>query len=318
MKLTVLKLRDPGDKARLHAALSRRGVTGRDVAGASAAAVVVEGPLDPVDLPGVEAVWITESDTPQVDQAPPTVSVAGIEIGGDTPVLIAGPCAVESPEVLDAVASAVASAGGRILRGGAFKPRTSPYSFQGLGREGLVLLREAADRHGLAVVTEALSVPDVPVVSELADMLQVGSRSMQHFPLLRAVGRQGKPVLLKRGASASVEEWLLAAEYLLDAGAEGVVLCERGIRAFGSETRYTLDLGAVAWVLEHTSLPVVVDPSHAAGHRELVPRLARAALALGAHGLMVEAHEDPGAALSDGPQALDLRTLIRLGTEVLR
>ena len=232
-------------------------------------------------------------------------------------MLLAGPCAVEDEERLEACASAVAAAGAQLLRGGAYKPRSSPYAFQGLGLTGLRLLRETADRHGLGVVTEALDVRHVEAVAACADMVQVGSRNMQNTTLLREIGRSGRPALLKRGAGSTVKEWLLAAEYLLEAGSPGVVLCERGVRALPQPTRYTLDLGAAAWLLEHARLPVVVDPSHAAGRRELVPRLARAALALGAHGLLIEVHPDPARAASDGLQALSFETFAELARYAL-
>lgn len=254
---------------------------------------------------------------PLVDNAPNTVTVAGATIGnGAAPVLIGGPCAVESADQIEQVAALVASAGGRLLRGGAFKPRTSPYSFQGLGEPGLRLLREAASRHGLGVVTEAMSDADAPLVAEYADMIQVGSRTMHAYANLKAIGRVGKPVLLKRGMAATIDEWLHAAEYLLEAGAAGVVLCERGIRTFETATRNTLDLGAVAYLLETARLPIIVDPSHAAGRRDIIPRLARAALAVGAHGLMLEVHPSPGDAKSDGEQALEPDTFRALAQEL--
>jgi len=204
------------------------------------------------------------------------------------------------------VAETVARAGGEWLRGGAFKPRTSPYTFQGLGEEGLRILRRAADRHGLAVVTEVLDAQQVPMVERYADMLQVGARNMQNFPLLREVGRSHKPVLLKRGMSATIEEWLLAAEYILASGNRQVVLCERGIRTFETYTRNTLDLSCVPVVQQLSHLPVVVDPSHATGLRDKVGPMSRAAVAAGADGLMVEVHPQPERALSDGAQSLDL------------
>lgn len=316
MTTTLLLLRPDGDARLLLAELARRGTTGTIVARDGAIAVVVSGSVRTAGLPEVADVLVSESGTPRVDEAPDVVTVAGARFGGGVPIWIAGPCAVESPEVTDAIAAQVSAAGASLLRGGAYKPRTSPYAFQGLGPLGLRILRDAADRHGLGVVTEAMSESQVPLVADFADMIQIGSRSMQHFPLLRAAGRTGKPVLLKRGASATVEEWLLAAEYVLEAGSAGVVLCERGIRTFSQPTRYTLDLGSVAWVLEHARLPVVVDPSHAAGRSRLVRRLARAAIAVGAHGVMVEVHEDPGCSASDAPQALTTRAFHELVEEV--
>jgi 3-deoxy-7-phosphoheptulonate synthase len=241
------------------------------------------------------------------------VRVGTVEIGGADPVLIAGPCSVESREQILRTAEAVAEAGGRLLRGGCFKPRTSPYSFQGLGAEGLDLLAEAGERFGLPVITEVLAPGDVAAVAARADVLQIGARNMQNFPLLKAVGRAERPVMLKRGMMATIEEWLSAAEYIVGHGNPNVFLCERGIRTFESATRYTLDLSSVPVVKERTHLPVVVDPSHAAGERRWVPALVRAALGAGAHGVMVEAHPNPDEALSDGPQSLSLDRLAEIG-----
>ncbi len=230
--------------------------------------------------------------------------------------VIAGPCAVESQAQVQATADAVAAAGATILRGGAFKPRTSPKSFQGLGVEGLELLRDAGKRVGLPVVTEVLDPRDVELVSAHADALQVGSRNMQNFPLLREIGQTRHPVLIKRGAAATLKELLGAAEYILAGGNERVVLCERGLRGFDPSTRYLLDLGGVAALRTMTDLPIVVDPSHAAGRADLVPDLARAAVAVGADGLMIEVHPDPGVALSDGAQALTTEQFVGLMADV--
>ena len=232
------------------------------------------------------------------------VKVGNITVGADGAVVIAGPCSVESREQVMEVAEAVKEAGAHMLRGGAFKPRTSPYSFQGLGEEGLKYLREAGDAFGLPVVTEVLDPRHVSLVAEYADVLQVGARNMQNFPLLREVGKAGKPVLLKRGFGSTIEELLNAAEYILLEGNDQVMLCERGIRTFERATRFTLDIAAVPVLKELTHLPVIVDPSHAAGKRSLVPPLAKAALAAGADGIMVEVHPKPEEALSDGPQSL--------------
>ena len=232
------------------------------------------------------------------------VEVAGARFGGDDLVMIAGPCAVESWDQIVATARTVRDAGGSVLRGGCFKPRTSPYSFQGLGFEGLDMLAEAGKTFGLPVVTEVLSPEDVNHVAKKADILQIGTRNMQNFSLLAAVGRTHRPVLLKRGMSSSLDELLQAAEYILAEGNQQVILCERGIRTFERSTRNTLDLSAVPVLKSRTHLPVVVDPSHAAGSRYLVPPLALAADAIGAHGVMVEIHPDPDTALSDGPQSL--------------
>ena len=244
------------------------------------------------------------------------VEVAGVRIGGDRPVIIAGPCSVESEEMILETAAAVAEAGADLLRGGAYKPRTSPYDFQGLGVRGLKFLAEARERTGLPVVTEVLSWEEVPVVARYADMLQIGARNMQNFALLRAAGRSGRPILLKRGGGSTIEEWLHAAEYILAHGNEQVVLCERGIRTFERATRHTLDLNAVALVRERTHLPVIADPSHAAGMRSLVAPLSMAALAAGAHGILVEVHPRPEEALSDGPQSLDIASFGVLAAQI--
>lgn len=229
----------------------------------------------------------------------------GASFGGPEVAICAGPCSVESREQILAAAGAVAAQGANVLRGGAFKPRTSPYSFQGLGAEALGFLREAADLHGLAVVTEVLDTREVELVAAHADMLQIGARNMQNFSLLKEAGGCGKPVLLKRGLSATVEEWLMAAEYLLVAGNPNVVLCERGLRSFDQQTRNVLDIAAVPVVHALTHLPVVVDPSHGTGAAHLVTPMALAAIAAGADGLLVEVHPDPSRAASDGAQSLD-------------
>ena len=232
------------------------------------------------------------------------VKVGDVTIGGAEVIVIAGPCAVESAEQIMSAARAVARSGGRMLRGGAFKPRTSPYGFQGLGEEGLALLADARRETGLPVVTEVVAPEDVDLVARHADLLQIGSRNMQNFRLLSAVGGQHRPVLLKRGMMATVDELLFAAEYVVSAGNPRVILCERGIRTFETATRNTLDVSAIPVLRERTHLPVIVDPSHAAGRRELVPALARAGLAAGADGLIVEVHPDPSRAESDGRQSL--------------
>lgn len=255
-------------------------------------------------IPGVASVVAPASAHPRVDASPPTVNVRDVEVGGAAKVFMAGPCAVESEAQIDAVAARVAASGARLLRGGAFKPRSSPYAFQGHGEVALRWMRRAAEANGLRVVTEALGESDVALVAEYADLIQVGSRNMQNFALLKAIGRTGRPAMLKRAMSATVEEWLLAGEYLLEHGAAGVIYCERGIRGFDHATRNLLDLGAVALLAHVHHLPVVVDPSHATGRRDLVLPLARAGLAAGAAGVMLETHDDPGRALSDGPQAL--------------
>ena len=269
----------------------------------SAASSAVEA-TDLLRIPGVASVVSPASVHPRVDASPSTVNVRGVEVGGASRVFMAGPCAVESETQIDAVAARVAEAGAQLLRGGAFKPRSSPYAFQGHGEVALRWMRRAAEANGLRVVTEALGEADVSLVAEYADLVQVGSRNMQNFALLKAIGRTGRPAMLKRAMSATVEEWLLAGEYLLEHGAAGVIYCERGIRGFDHATRNLLDLGAVALLAHVHHLPVVVDPSHATGRRDLVLPLARAGLAAGAAGVMLETHDDPGRALSDGPQAL--------------
>ncbi|MFH1103464.1 MAG: 3-deoxy-7-phosphoheptulonate synthase [Actinomycetota bacterium] len=240
------------------------------------------------------------------------VEIGNVRLGEDPLVVIAGPCAVESWDQVMASARAVKEGGGRILRGGCFKPRTSPYSFQGLGFEGLEMLGEAGKAFGLPIITEVLAPDQVAAVAAVADVLQVGARNMQNFSLLSAVGRAHRPVMLKRGMSSSLDEWLQAAEYILAEGNQQVFLCERGIRTFETSTRNTLDLSAVPVLMQRTHLPVIVDPSHAAGERSLVGPLAHAAAAIGAHGVMVEIHPDPDNALSDGPQSLRFDQFDRL------
>src|SRR5690348_989274 len=232
------------------------------------------------------------------------VWVGDVPIGGIDAVVMAGPCSVESREQVTATAMSVKRAGAVILRGGAYKPRTSPYDFQGLGVEGLKLLRAAGDAAGMPIVTEIMSEEDVDIVCDHADMLQVGARNMQNFALLKKLAKTSKPILFKRGASATVKEWLSAAEYLLHGGNENVVLCERGIKTFDHSLRNTLDLAGVALVKEMTHLPVIVDPSHATGKRSLISSTAKAAVAVGADGVIVEVHPEPEKAWSDGAQSL--------------
>lgn len=232
------------------------------------------------------------------------IDVDGVPVGGPEVIVMAGPCSVESEEQIEASAATVARAGARILRGGAYKPRSSPYAFQGLGEEGLRMLRAAADRHGLKVITEVMSAEQIETVARYAHVFQIGARNMQNFSLLREVGRIGLPVMIKRGLSATIEEWLMSAEYVLAEGTPGVILCERGIRTFETATRNTLDLSAVPVVKKHSHLPVIVDPSHGVGIRDKVMPMARAGVAAGADGLMIETHPNPPEALSDGPQSL--------------
>jgi 3-deoxy-7-phosphoheptulonate synthase len=233
------------------------------------------------------------------------VRIGTVEIGTGEPVIMAGPCSVESYEQTLATAEAVKSAGAVILRGGAYKPRTSPYDFQGLGVEALQILTRVREVTALPVVSEILSTDDIEVVAEHVDMLQVGARNMQNFALLRRLGQLRKPILLKRNPAATVKEWLLAAEYLLAGGNSQVVLCERGIRSYDPELRNTLDLAGMALARQLSHLPVIADPSHATGRRDLIPAMSRAALAAGADGLIIEVHPDPANALSDGKQSLD-------------
>ncbi len=233
------------------------------------------------------------------------VQVGAVAIGADQPVVIAGPCSVESYEQVLATAKAVKAAGAVVLRGGAYKPRTSPYDFQGLGVEALQILSQVRQETGLPIVSEILSTEDIELVAEHVDMLQVGARNMQNFALLRRLGQLRKPVLLKRSPAATVKEWLLAAEYLLAGGNGQVVLCERGIRSYDPELRNTLDLAGMALARQLSHLPVIADPSHATGRRDLIPAMCRAALAAGADGLIIEVHPDPANALSDGMQSLD-------------
>jgi len=244
------------------------------------------------------------------------ISVGDVRIGGDEVIVIAGPCSAESEAQVEATTAAVKRAGAKVLRGGAFKPRSSPYSFQGLGEEGLRLLRAAADSHHLALVTEVMDASQIELVERYAHVFQVGARNMQNFTLLRELGRTRKPVLLKRGISATIEEWLLSAEYVLAGGNREVILCERGIRTFESYTRNTLDISAIPVVKKLSHLPVFVDPSHGTGRRDKVAPMARAAVAAGADGLIIEVHCDPDHALSDGAQSLYPAQFDRLMAEL--
>jgi len=232
------------------------------------------------------------------------VDVGGVKVGGSEVIAMAGPCSIESAEQTSAVAKSVAASGARVLRGGAFKPRTSPYSFQGKGEEGLKWMRAAGDQYGMAVVSEVMDARQIEMMMRYVDCLQVGARNMQNFDLLKELGRVRKPVLLKRGLSATYEEWLLSAEYILAGGNGQVILCERGIRTFETYTRNTLDIAAIPVIKKRSHLPIVVDPSHGTGRREKVIPMARAAVAAGADGLIIEVHNHPEKALSDGPQSL--------------
>ena len=240
----------------------------------------------------------------------------GVKIGGDEIVVAAGPCSVESPEQINAVAEAVSKTGARILRAGAFKPRTSPYAFQGLGEKGLQLIREAADKFKLFVVSEVMDLSQIEMMGQYVDIFQVGARNMQNYFLLRALGEVQKPVLLKRGMSATIEELLLSAEYILSGGNYNVILCERGIRTFETYLRNTLDIAAIPVIKKLSHLPIVADPSHGTGRRDKVPPMARAAVAAGADGLLIEVHNDPDHALSDGAQSLTPVEFAQLMTEI--
>ena len=246
------------------------------------------------------------------------IQVRNVLIGGDEFVVIAGPCSVESREQILLTAKAVQAAGARILRGGAFKPRTSPYDFQGLGVEGLELLAEASEATGLPIVTEVMCTEDIELISSFSDILQVGARNMQNFSLLKKLGEARRPVLLKRGISSTINELLNAAEYIAAYGNSDIILCERGIRTFETATRNTQDLSAVPVLNELTGLPVIVDPSHATGRRSLVTPMAKAASAVGADGLIVEVHNCPDQALSDGPQSLDLPMFAQMMAQLRR
>jgi 3-deoxy-7-phosphoheptulonate synthase len=244
------------------------------------------------------------------------VTIGDVRVGGDEVIVMAGPCSAENDEQVNAAAAAVKKAGAKVLRGGAFKPRSSPYSFQGLGEEGLRMLRAAANQHDLKLVSEVMDISQIELVDRYADIFQLGARNMQNFTLLRELGRARKPVLLKRGISATIEEWLLSAEYLLAGGNTQVILCERGIRTFESYTRNTLDISAIPVVKKRSHLPIIADPSHGTGRRDKVAPMARAAVAAGADGLIIEVHCDPDHALSDGAQSLFPHQFDRLMAEL--
>lgn len=244
------------------------------------------------------------------------IHVGDVAIGGEEVTVFAGPCAVESEEQIHTVALFVAKAGAKILRGGAYKPRTSPYSFQGLGEEGLKFIRDAADANGLKVATEILDLTLIDMIGKYTDIYQVGARNMYNYPLLKALGKLDKPVLLKRGFSATIDELLMSAEYILAGGNSNVILCERGIRTFEQSTRNTFDVSAIPVIKQKSHLPVIADPSHATGFRDMVTPVARAAIAAGADGLIIEVHHDPHKALSDGPQALLPEQFTKLMSEI--
>jgi 3-deoxy-7-phosphoheptulonate synthase len=289
--------------------------------GHGGAVVGIAGSIAIAELPGVNAVL--EKHRPYMlasregrPHAPTVVKVGNVRIGGGRPVVIGGPCVIESREGLLEAAHAAKAAGADMLRGGAFKPRTSPYSFQGLGEEGLRYLADAREETGLPVVTEVMEPDQADLVAHYADMLQLGARNMANFPLLRRLGQTNRPILLKRGFSATIEEWLMSAEYVMAHGNPNIVLCERGIRGFDPATRFTLDLTAVPLVKELSHLPIIVDPSHGTGRRSLVARMALAGLAAGADGLIIEAHPNPDSAMCDGTQTItptELATIVNSG-----
>ena len=309
------------------AAVEKMGLRASAIPGSERTAIGVlgnKGYVDDLpirDLPGVKEVIHVSKPYKMVSRdfhpRPTVIKIDNVEIGeGRSPVTIAGPCAVESEDQIIRAAKAVKAAGAELLRGGAFKPRTGPYSFQGLKEEGLKLLALAKRQTGLPIVSEVMTSENVELVAGYVDVLQVGARNMQNFDLLREVGRLRKPVLLKRGLSATIEEFLAAAEYILAEGNSQVILCERGIRTYETATRNTLDLSVVPIIKELSHLPIIVDPSHATGKRSLVPPMAKAALMAGAHGIMVEVHPEPEKALSDGPQSLTIPGFEKLMTEI--
>jgi len=314
------------DLERVRKSVERGGTSCRIVSGREASYIVASDGTDTSGvsaLPGVRKVNAVSCCYPLASRAVrpgsrPVEIAPGVVLGEGDPVIMAGPCAVESRDQLLETALAVRKAGARVLRGGAFKPRSHPYAFQGLGSEGIALLKEARKASGLPVITEVMSPEEAEWVAPHVDILQVGARNMQNFSLLKVLGRLDRPVLLKRGMAATVEEWLQAAEYILAGGNDRVILCERGIRSFDRNTRNTLDLGVIPLLKSLTHLPVVADPSHATGRRDLVLPMSLAAIAAGADGLLVEVHCDPGAALCDGPQSLDPEEFSRLMTAAKR
>jgi 3-deoxy-7-phosphoheptulonate synthase len=314
MLVVMEKSATPAQVDTVIAVIEKTGFTARPIPGGDRVSIGVlnnEGPVDPglfIGLPGVkDAVAVTKPYKLVSREVRPenTVVVVGeVAIGAGVPVIMAGPCAIESETQALTIARQVHAAGAHIFRGGAFKPRTSPYSFQGLGEEGLKIMVKVREETGMPVVTEVMDAATFDLVEAYADVIQIGTRNMQNFSLLRRAGRAAKPILLKRGMSATLDEWLMAAEYILQEGNDDVILCERGVRTFVRHSRNTLDLSAVPVVQKESHLPIIVDPSHAAGRRDQVPPLARAAVAAGADGLMVEVHHAPEEALSDGAQSL--------------
>ena len=295
-------------------AIKEQGYTPRPIPGGERVSIGIlynKGPVDGalfLGMPGVQdAIPVTKPYKLVSREFKPEgtiVNVSGVKVGNGNIAMIAGPCAVESEEQCLIIAKKVKAAGANMFRGGAFKPRTSPYSFQGLGKEGLKILEKVRQETGLPVVTEVLDITTFDMVEESADLVQIGTRNMQNFSLLKRAGASKRPILLKRGMAATIEEWLMAAEYILAEGNSQVILCERGVRTFVNHSRNTLDLSAVPVVKNESHLPIIIDPSHAAGKRDQVIPLSRAAMAVEAHGLIVEVHHDPAKALSDGAQSL--------------
>jgi len=314
MLIVMTKKATPAEIEAVVATIESKGFMARPIPGGERVAICVlhnEGAVEASffgGLPGVkEAIPVTRPYklVSRESQAHDTViDIGGVLVGNGHFTLIAGPCAVESEHQALTIARLVKKAGAHMLRGGAFKPRTSPYAFQGLGEEGLKILARVREDTGMPVVTEAIDNETFDLVEEYADVIQIGARSMQNFSLLRRAGKSAKPVLLKRGLAATIDEWLMAAEYVMEGGNTRVILCERGVRTFAHHSRNTLDLSAVPVVRQESHLPVLIDPSHAAGRRDQVIPLSRAAAAVGCHGLMVEVHHEPGKALSDGAQSL--------------
>ena len=311
------------------AAVEAMGLSAEPIPGSLRTAIGVLGNQGYVDdstirtLPGVrETIHVSKPykmASRDFHPVPSVIDVSGVKFGdGQKPVIIAGPCSIETEEQMMAAAEQVKSGGGQMLRGGAFKPRTGPHSFQGLGIEGLKYLQRAGKEHNLPVVTEVMRIEQLDTVCQYADMLQIGARNMQNFDLLKEVGKLNHPVLLKRGMSATIEEFLAAAEYILSEGNRNIVLCERGIRTFETATRNTLDLSVVPLIRELSHLPIIVDPSHATGKRMLVPVMSKAALVAGAHGVMMEVHPNPAKALCDGAQSLSGEQFAELMQEIKR
>lgn len=314
MLIVMDKKATPAEIDGVVAAIEQRGYTARPIPGGERVSIGIlnnKGHVEPspfLGLPGVkDAIAVTRPYklvSREFKHEDTVIQVGDISIGGSDLIIIAGPCAVESESQALTIAAHVCRDGAQLFRGGAFKPRTSPYSFHGLGEKGLKILATVREETGMPVVTEVMDLENFDLVEEYADVIQIGTRNMQNFSLLRRCGRAEKPILLKRGMAATIDEWLMAAEYILEGGNSQVILCERGVRTFVHHSRNTLDLSAVSVVLKESHLPIIVDPSHAAGRRDQVIPLSRASVAVGAKGLIVEVHHEPEAALSDGAQSL--------------